>query len=96
MHFALICHDKPNAQALRAQLRPSHLEWAKAYLPHIKLAGPFLSEDGEAMIGSLFILEFSDRKSAEAFCASDPYAKGGLFASVQLIPWRRTLGMALD
>jgi uncharacterized protein YciI len=96
MLFAIICRDRPGGAGLRAELRPKHLEWAKAYAANIKLAGPFLSEDGQTMIGSLFLAEFPDRAAAQAFNMDDPYTLGGLFASVEIVPWRRTLGAALD
>lgn len=95
MLFAIICRDRPGAAALRAELRPAHLAWAQGYADHIKLAGPFLSEDGQTMLGSLFLAEFADRAAAQAFTFADPYAQGGLFASVEIMPWRRTLGAAL-
>ena len=96
MLFAIICRDRPGGTALRAELRPKHLEWAKGYAAQIKLAGPFLSEDGQTMIGSMFLAEFADRAAAQAFNMADPYTTGGLFSSVEITPWRRTLGAALD
>jgi uncharacterized protein YciI len=96
MLFALICRDKPGGAPLRQSLRPQHLAWAEKYKPQIKLAGPFLSEDGQTMMGSLFIAEFADCAAAQAFNFEDPYTQGGLFVSVDIIPWRRTLGAELD
>lgn len=96
MLFAIMCHDRPVGAALRAELRPKHLEWAKSYSANIKLAGPFLSEDGQTMMGSLFLAEFPDRAAAQAFNHEDPYTVGGLFSSVVILPWRRTLGASLD
>ena len=95
MMFALICRDRPGALPLRMELRPAHLAWVEAYKPQIKLAGPFLSEDDQTMLGSLFLAEFTDRAAAQAFNLADPYTKGGLFSSVEIIPWRRTLGIEL-
>jgi uncharacterized protein YciI len=96
MLYAIICRDRPGAAPLRAELRPRHLEWAKGYQSAIKLAGPFLSEDGQTMLGSLFLAEFPDRAAAQAFHLDDPYTQGGVFSSVEIVPWRRTLGAALD
>ena len=47
------------------------------------------SEDGEAMIGSVLIIEAADRAEAEAFAAGDPYAKAGLFESVTIKPFKK-------
>ncbi len=58
----------------------------------MKIAGPFTSDDGTAMLGSLLVIEAADRASAEALLADDPYAKAGLFESVTLRAWRWTIG----
>ena len=36
-------------------------------------------------------MAFPDRKAAEAFSAGDPYRKAGLFQTVTITPWRKTL-----
>ena len=88
MLFAFICNDKPDHLAVRTATRPDHL----AYLKHLnskgalKFAGPFVDADGKPN-GTLFVIEAEDRKAAEAIAASDPYAKAGLFAHVDIRPW---------
>ena len=37
--------------------------------------------------GTLAVIEAEDRKAAEAIAASDPYAKAGLFANVEIRAW---------
>jgi len=54
-------------------------------------AGPFL-DDADAMIGSLLILDVADRAEAVEWGANDPYAKAGLFESVQLFRWKKVVG----
>ena len=44
------------------------------------------------MIGSLVILDAADKAAAQDWADNDPYAKAGLFADVQLIPWNRVIG----
>jgi hypothetical protein len=90
MTFLLICRDKPDHLAVRTANREAHL----GYLEEsgvVTLAGPLLADDG-AMIGSLLALDVADRGAAEAFAAGDPYARAGLFASVEIVGWRRVLG----
>ncbi|HYE00861.1 MAG TPA: YciI family protein [Alphaproteobacteria bacterium] len=89
MHFAIICTDKPGSQELRLANRAAHLEYIDRHADQVVLAGPMLSDDGQGMVGSLLIMEFADRAAAEAFCAADPYAVAGLFAKVEIRPWRR-------
>lgn len=90
MFVALIAKDKPNAQAVRAENRPAHIEYLKS-TDFVAQAGPFLGADG-GMIGSLIILEVADMDAAQTWAGNDPYAKAGLFASVELIPWNRVIG----
>lgn len=92
MLYALICTDKEDGGDLRMQTRPAHLEHLKAYSGQIRLAGPFTSEDGSAMNGSLLIVEVSSVDEAKAIADADPYAKAGLFASVDVRPWKWTVG----
>ncbi|EFG9941320.1 hypothetical protein BL470_005420, partial [Escherichia coli] len=37
--------------------------------------------------GSLVVIDVADRSAAEAFAANDPYARAGLFESVEIKPW---------
>jgi len=56
----------------------------------LKAAGPFTDEEGKP-IGSLVIVEASDRNAAGKIADSDPYAKAGLFRSVEIRGWKWTL-----
>ncbi len=91
MQFMILCLDKPDAAAVRAATRAAHLDYLKDFAGQVVAAGPLLSDDGAAMIGSLLLLEFEDRAAAAAFAAGDPYGKAGLFASVTITPWRKVL-----
>ena len=89
MHFAIYCLDKPDATQVRAQARPAHLEYVDRHAAQIVMAGPMLSDDGKNMIGSLLVMEFSDKAAAERFALEDPYRKAGLFKSVEIRPFRK-------
>ncbi|HWA42779.1 MAG TPA: YciI family protein [Hypericibacter adhaerens] len=91
MLYIAYCLDKPDHAAVRAANRPAHVEFLKQHAAQIVIAGPVLSEDGQQMVGSLFILEFDGRGDVDRFLKSDPYAKAGLFASVDVRPWRKTI-----
>mgnify|MGYP001347078116 CR=1 FL=1 len=92
MLYALICTDKPNASALRGEVRPRHLAYIESRKSEVKIAGPFVSEDGKTMLGSLIVIEAADLAAARAFSAQDPYTQAGLFANVDVRPWRWTMG----
>lgn len=91
MFYALFCIDKPGHQQVRLDTRPDHVAYLQANADKIVTAGPFQTDDGEEMIGSLLILDVPDRAAAEAFAEADPYAKAGLFESVQIKRWKRTI-----
>ena len=86
MLFALICTDKPDHLQTRLDNRPAHLEWLQSLGAGTKAAGPFLGSDGKPS-GSLVIIEADDLHTAKSLAANDPYAKAGLFASVDIRPW---------
>jgi uncharacterized protein YciI len=88
MLFAFICNDKPDHLAVRTATRPDHLAYLKDLNSKgaLKFAGPFVDADGKPN-GTLSVIEAEDLKAAEAIAASDPYAKAGLFAQVEIRPW---------
>jgi uncharacterized protein YciI len=90
MQFMIYCLDKPGHAAVRAANRSAHLAHLEKFAKNIVIVGPLLSDDGNAMIGSLLLMEFADRAEAEAFSAADPYRRAGLFQSVVITPWRKT------
>lgn len=91
MFFALRCLDKPDGLALRQQTRPDHLAHLDRNLDHVLSAGALLGEDGASPIGSLLIVDFDDRAAVDRFLADDPYTKAGLFATVEVTPWRKVV-----
>jgi uncharacterized protein len=86
MLFALICTDKPNSLDLRVSTRPQHVEFLNGLGDALKAGGPFLGDDGK-MNGSLIVIEAENLAAAKAIAARDPFAKAGLFASVEIRPW---------
>lgn len=88
MLFALLCQDKPGHLQVRLDTRPGHVAFldelnAKGAL---KFAGPFLSDDGKPT-GSLVVIEAEDKAAAKAIADADPYARAGLFESVDIRAW---------
>jgi uncharacterized protein len=87
MYFVVISRDKPGMGERRARVRPAHLEYMKQPRPggrHI-IGMPLSDDDGEAMTGSLYIMEAQDRASAELFARHDPYAEAGIFETTEVI-----------
>jgi len=91
MLFALICTDKPNGLAIRKANRPDHLAYLESLGDTLMFAGPFTEEDGQTMNGSLVVIEANSLRDARAIAEGDPFAKAGLFASVEIRPWLWTI-----
>ena len=85
MLFALLCKDKPGHLNVRMDTRPTHIEHLNRLNAEgtLKIAGPFLDDDGKPC-GSLIIVEAESKEAARALADADPYAKAGLFESVDV------------
>jgi uncharacterized protein YciI len=88
MRFAIHCLDKTDALATRLANYDSH----KAYLATtspvaIVVSGPLLADDGETMIGSLFVVEADDRGAVEHFHRNDPFFLAGVWDRVEIHPF---------
>ena len=92
MLFALICTDKPDGLATRLERRPEHVAYLKSLGDTLAFAGPFLKEDGKTMCGSLVVVEAPTPEAARAIADADPFAKAGLFETVEIKPWLWALG----
>jgi len=91
MLYALICTDKPNSLALRKANRPEHLAYLESLGEKVVFAGPFTAADGETMNGSLIVVEAPSLDAARTIAAGDPFARAGLFATVEVRPWLWTI-----
>lgn len=90
MRYAVICIDKPDHLSVRTENRPAHLKHIQDSCV-VEMAGPFLNSDG-AMTGSLIVLSVDSLDAAKAWAAADPYAKAGLFQSVDIREWKKVIG----
>jgi uncharacterized protein YciI len=95
MLFVATCIDKPGALPIRIENRPAHLAYLGALGPKLKVAGALLSPDGQSPIGSMLIFEAETRADVDLYVAGDPFAKAGLFASIDVKPWRQGVGQPL-
>lgn len=84
MRYVIQCLDGEGRLPARLQHRPAH----KAYLADcgvdIRLSGPLVADDGETMIGSLFVVEVPDRAAAERFNREDPFSVHGIWDQVSI------------
>lgn len=98
MLYAIRGTDVPDSAALRNANRGEHLARLRALRDQgrLMLAGPFPAVDAEdpgpaGFMGSLIIAEFDDLEAARAWAGADPYATGGVYAAVEVAPFKRVL-----
>jgi uncharacterized protein YciI len=96
MLFVATCTDKPESNALRLENRPAHLTYLNGLGSKVKAGGALLSADRQTVIGSMLILEAESEADIEAMLSQDPYALAGLFADVNVKPWRQAVGVPLS
>ena len=98
MLYAIMSEDVPNSLAERIKHRPAHL----ARLTDLQnqgrliLAGPHPAIDSidpgpAGFSGSLIVAEFDDLLAAQTWAAADPFVIEGVYASVNVKPFRKTL-----
>ena len=90
--FLVLCTDKPGSRDLRTATRPDHLAYLSQGEVRVKVGGAWLDEADGGPLGSMLVVEADDIAAARAFAAADPYARAGLFASVEVRPWRLAVG----
>jgi uncharacterized protein YciI len=95
MLFVATCTDKPDSNTLRLETRPAHMAYLNGLGAKVKAAGALLSADRKTVLGSLLILDAEDEAEIAAMLAQDPYSLAGLFASVDVKPWRQAVGVGL-
>jgi uncharacterized protein YciI len=91
MLFSIMIYDEPDTAALRDQYRARHLEYLKAFDDQTVFAGPFVTDDESADLGSLRLIDFPDRAAAEKHVAEEPYVIGGFQKRWEIHRWRGTL-----
>jgi len=92
MLFVIHAVDRDGDGSLRQNNREAHLGFLAQAGTNVKLAGPLLSEDGSAMVGSMLVIEAESLAEARAWADNDPYRKADLFVSVDIRPWKAALG----
>jgi uncharacterized protein YciI len=98
MWFAIVGTDVPDSLERRKSARPEHLARLEKLQAEgrLLLAGPFPAVESEdpgpaGFTGSLIIAEFSSQAEAQRWAEADPYVAAGVYAVVEVKPFRKTL-----
>lgn len=98
MFYAILSQDVENSLEKRKSARPGHI----ARLEELKqrgrllLAGPHPAIDSEdpgpaGFTGSLIIAEFDSLETARAWAEADPYQHTGVYAKLEVKPFKKVL-----
>lgn len=99
MLYAVWASDAPGTDAERARVREAHRARLRAPAPHavqVLQAGATLDADADRMNGTLLVVQAEDIAAVRAFVEGDPYVAAGVYASVEIRPWRCGLGPLSD
>jgi len=98
MYYSIYASDIENSLDARLAARPAHLERLHSLVDQGRLlaAGPNPAVDSEdpgpaGFTGSLIIAEFDSLEEAQSWADSDPYVAAGVYASVEVKPYKRVL-----
>jgi uncharacterized protein YciI len=89
--FIVIAHDGPDGPRLRDVHRAAHVAFLDELDRAGKLpfAGPIRDDANTASVGAVLVIEAVDLADARALAARDPFAVGGVYASLTVAPFKR-------
>jgi uncharacterized protein len=98
MLYLFYCEDVPGSLEARLAARPAHLERLHTLQDagRLLVAGPCPAIDSPdpgpaGFTGSLIIAEFPSLADARAWADADPYVAAGVYARVEVKPFRKAL-----
>ena len=96
MRYMIIGTDVPDSLSKRLAVRPEHLARLQQLREEgrLLLAGPFPAVDNEdpagaGFTGSLIVAEFDCLADAQAWAEADPYLINGVYANVDVKPFKQ-------
>ncbi len=92
MLYVLHMIDKPGVLDKRMAVLPAHQEYLKDAPIEVVMSGPLQSDDGEAIVGSLYLVEVEKREDIDAFLAADPLANAGVWERIDINRFFRRVG----
>lgn len=98
MLYVIIGQDVEHSLSRRLEARPAHLARLQTLQAEgrLILAGPCPAIDSidpgpAGFSGSVIVAEFADLASAQAWAEADPYVAAGVYARVDVKPFRKVL-----
>lgn len=98
MLYMILGREADGGSARRPAARPDHLARLEALRDagRLVVAGPLPAIDAEdpgpaGFAGSLVVAEFASLDEASAWARAEPYLAAGVFAEVEVMPFRQVL-----
>lgn len=98
MFYVIRGADVPDSLGKRKATRPAHLARLEQLRDagRLLLCGPFPAIDAEdpgpaGYTGSLIVAEFDSLEEARTWAQADPYVEAGVYATVDVTPFRKVL-----
>ena len=83
MHFVIFCIDKPGIPR-EPEVMQAHIDYLNQSPIKNLMSGPLTKDDGEGVIGSLYIVEAANRQTIEEFQKDDPLFKADYWETVEV------------
>lgn len=98
MLYAILASDVADSLELRLAARPAHVARLQQLQAagRLVLAGPHPAVDSPepgaaGFSGSLIVAEFDSLSAAQSWADADPYVSAGVYAEVQVKPFKQVL-----
>jgi uncharacterized protein YciI len=95
MLFVVHALDKPDILPTRAKFYRAHrvhLDEAGRHHVDVVTAGTLVADDGETPVGSVFVIDATNRAAADAFVRSDPYHVNRVWGDVHIHGYNKKRG----
>ncbi len=98
MLYSIFAYDVPNSLPLRVKARPAHIARLQQLndAQRLVLAGPNPASslnnsapNDAGFTGSLIVAKFDSLESAQAWADADPYVDAGVYAKVDVKPFKQ-------
>ena len=95
MEFLVVARDGTDDGSIerRQRTRPTHLASIAPLVEggNVLIGGAILNEAGD-MVGSMLLVDFSDRAALDGWLERDPYVVDGVWQEIEVTPFRTAVG----
>jgi uncharacterized protein len=95
-HIQAMFHglDQPGSTGWRKEFRAAHEAYLAEHASMVMARGTLVTDDGEAAIGSVLLLDVPDMLAARVFMEKEPFYSNGVYKEINFHRWR--FGRVMD